>query len=112
MHFGRAGIAVAGDVLITLGKLRRVARRIALIDARDAFASDAPELSKGINYEVNNLANKVASSVDDDHVSILTPFVSIKAGDRKSFYGDAIHPNDRGYEVLCVELGRWLTDNG
>lgn len=112
LHSKRSGRTVAHDVLTLLQGLDAVSQRIALIDARDALAEIDTGLPEEIRQELFALQATLVSDLDTGRVSLLTPFESKPNAVRAKFYSDAIHLHDRGYQVLCTELGRWLVDHG
>src|SRR5262249_511660 len=112
LHFKRAGRAVAHDVLTLLQGLDAISQRIALINARDALAEIDTGLPEEVRQELFALRATLVSDLDYGRASLLTPFESNPNAEHAKFYSDAIHLNDRGYQILCAELGRRLVDHG
>jgi hypothetical protein len=111
LTFGRTGTSVAASVLRIIRNLTPVSQNIALINPKDAPTSGNSDLSQRADWEGRLLAKTLASELRMNG-SLVTPFYSEPNANLAEFYVDPIHLNERGYRILCAELGRWLANHG
>jgi lysophospholipase L1-like esterase len=105
LHTKRAGESIARDVASLIHTLNLVSSRVVLISSKDALASTNIALPHWADHELEVLEETLAATVNADH---LVPFASAPYATRDYFYVDAVHLSNRGYQVLCAELEKWL----
>ena len=69
--------------------------------------------SARLNRDVFVMNTIIQKQTPPDLATVLTPFPSETGANGPEFFsGDGLHLNERGYDRICTETGRWLSAHG